>query len=155
MQIADVVIADRLVSEELLTRHIKPGAKVFHVGKQGGKNESTSQEVINGLLVEHSKNNQLVIRLKGGDVSFFSNVLDELQTLTKHQIPYEIIPGVTAASGAAAYAGIPLTARGYASSVRFLSYNQTVLWEETYWNELATTEDTLVFYPCFSEFFAE
>ena len=146
LQIADVVIADRLVSAELLTRHVKPGAKVFHVGKQASKNESTSQEVINGLLVEHARNNQLVVRLKGGDVSFFSNVLDELQTLTQHQIPFEIIPGVTAASGAAAYAGIPLTARGYASSVRFLSYNQTISWEETYWNELAATEDTLVFY---------
>ena len=146
LQIADVVIVDRLVSEDLLSQHLKAGAKVIYVGKQAGKNGSTSQEVINNLLVEHSKSNQLVVRLKGGDVTFFSNVLDELRTLVEHNIPYEIIPGVTAASGAAAYAGIPLTARGYASSVRFLAFNRTIVWDEPYWKELAATDDTLVFY---------
>ena len=146
LQIADVVIVDRLVSEDLLSQHLKAGAKVIYVGKQAGKNGSTSQEVINNLLVEHSKSSQLVVRLKGGDVTFFSNVLDELKTLVEHNIPYEIIPGVTAASGAAAYAGIPLTARGYASSVRFLAFNRTIVWDEPYWKELAATDDTLVFY---------
>ena len=146
LQIADVVIADRLVSEDLLRQHTKAGAKVIYVGKQAGKNGSTSQEVINNLLVEHSEGSQLVVRLKGGDVTFFSNVLEELKTLVEHNIPYEIIPGVTAASGAAAYAGIPLTARGYASSVRFLTFNRSIVWDEPYWKELATTDDTLVFY---------
>ncbi len=146
LQFADVVIADRLVSKDLLSQHLKAGAKVIYVGKQAGKYGSTSQEVINNLLVEHSKSNQLVVRLKGGDVTFFSNVLDELKTLVEHNIPYEIIPGVTAASGAAAYAGIPLTARGYASSVRFLTFNRTIVWDEFYWKELAVTDDTLVFY---------
>ena len=86
------------------------------------------------------------MRLKGGDVSFFSNVLDELNALVQHKISYEIIPGVTAASGAAAYSGIPLTARNYSNAVRFITYYQTDLLNENYWKELAETDDTLVFY---------
>jgi uroporphyrin-III C-methyltransferase/precorrin-2 dehydrogenase/sirohydrochlorin ferrochelatase/uroporphyrin-III C-methyltransferase len=72
--------------------------------------------------------------------------LDELETVVSNNIPYEIIPGVTAALGAAAYAGIPLTARGYATSVRFLTYYKSDIVTDAYWKELANTEDTLVFY---------
>ena len=64
-----------------------------------------------------------VLRLKGGDVAFFSNVLDELIALQENDIPFEIIPGITAASGASAYAGIPLTARGYSQGVQFITFN--------------------------------
>jgi len=84
--------------------------------------------------------------LKGGDVSIFSNVLDELQVLKYAGIPYEIIPGVTAALGAAAYAGIPLTARQYSTAVRFLTFYRNEVIDEQYWKELAVTDDTLVFY---------
>lgn len=143
---ADVIITDRLVSPRLFTDKIKDGAVILYVGKQGGKEESTSQKTINELLVEHALQNKLVLRLKGGDVSFFSNILDELKTLVEHSIPYEIIPGVTAASGAAAYAGIPLTARGYSTSVRFLNCYDPDTISSVLWNELATTNDTLVFY---------
>ena len=143
---ADVIITDRLVSQELFTSNIKDGAVVLYVGKQGGKEESTSQKTINELLVEHAMQNKLVLRLKGGDVSFFSNILDELKTLVEHNIPYEIIPGVTAGSGAAAFAGIPLTARGYSTSVRFLTCYNTETIGSDLWSELATTNDTLVFY---------
>src|SRR5258706_15451612 len=143
---ADVVITDRLVSEELVTQNVKVGAKVIQVGKQAGQNASTPQDVINALIVEHALRHRLVVRLKGGDVTFFSNVLDELETLIEHRISYEIIPGVTAASGAAAYAGIPLTARGYSSAVRFLTYYRSVICNEHSWKELAATDDTLVFY---------
>jgi siroheme synthase len=87
-----------------------------------------------------------VVRLKGGDVSIFSNVLDELQVLIANKIPYEIIPGITASLGAAAYAGIPLTARGYATSVRFLTYYKSDIVTDEHWKELARTNDTLVFY---------
>lgn len=83
---------------------------------------STPQSSINELMVEYALQNKTVARLKGGDVSIFSNILDELQVLKENKIAYEIIPGVTAALGAAAYAGMPLTARGYATSVRFLTY---------------------------------
>lgn len=143
---ADVIITDRLVSQELFTDNIKDGAVILYVGKQSGKEESTSQQTINELLVEHALQNKLVLRLKGGDVSVFSNILDELKTLVEHNIPYEIIPGVTAGSGAAAYAGIPLTARGYSTSVRFLTCYDPETISFALWNELASTNDTLVFY---------
>lgn len=146
LQQADVVITDRLVSEELLTNNLKAGAKLIYVGKQAGKQASTPQEDINQLLVEQAKHPQLIVRLKGGDISFFSNVLDELKVLTENKISFEIIPGVTAASGASAYSGIPLTARGYATGVRFLSYTRAIAWDENSWGELAATDDTLVFY---------
>ncbi|HEY4064362.1 MAG TPA: uroporphyrinogen-III C-methyltransferase [Puia sp.] len=143
---ADVVIVDRLVSEEMLQEFTRADARIIPVGKQGRNGASTPQSAINALLVEHALQGKLVVRLKGGDVSIFSNVLDELTTLVAHDIPYEIVPGITAALGAAAYAGIPLTARGYSTAVRFLtSYKQELL-EEAYWQELARTPDTLVFY---------
>ena len=72
--------------------------------------------------------------------------MDELETVVANNIPYEIIPGVTSALGAAAYAGIPLTARGYATSVRFLTYYKSDIVTDAYWKELANTDDTLVFY---------
>jgi uroporphyrin-III C-methyltransferase/precorrin-2 dehydrogenase/sirohydrochlorin ferrochelatase/uroporphyrin-III C-methyltransferase len=90
--------------------------------------------------------NKLVVRLKGGDVSIFSNIMDELETLVANNIPYEIVPGVTAALGAAATAGIPLTARGYSTAVRFLTYYRSDVVTENYWKELASTDDTLIFY---------
>ena len=146
LQKADVVLTDRLVSKQILTNYVRPDAEIIHVGKQCRRGISTPQQTINELMVEHALLGRLVVRLKGGDVSIFSNILDELETLVAHDIPYEIIPGVTAALGAAAFAGIPLTARGYATSVRFLtSYKSDILTDE-YWKELANTNDTLVFY---------
>src|SRR6185437_1845076 len=114
---ADVVIADRLVSPEILRDYIPPDALLIPVGKQSHHADSTPQSVIDHLLVEHALQGKLVVRLKGGDVSIFSNILDELTALTSHRIPYELVPGVTAALGAAAYAGIPLTARGFSTAV--------------------------------------
>ncbi len=146
LQSADVVLADRLVSETVLKEYVKPGAEIIPVGKQCRRGASTPQSSINELLVEYALQGKLVVRLKGGDVSIFSNILDELLTLKEHAIPYEIIPGVTAALGAAAYAGIPLTARGHATAVRFLTYYKSDVVTESYWKELAATDDTLVFY---------
>jgi len=79
-------------------------------------------------------------------VAFFSNVLDELQALIDNSIPYEIIPGITAASGASAFAGIPLTARGYSQGVQFLTFNPNSHYSPEKWKSLAHTNDTLVFY---------
>ncbi len=90
---------------------MRKDAELVYVGKQCRRGASTPQETINELLVEYAEQGKLVVRLKGGDVSIFSNILDELEVLAAHHIPYEIIPGVTAALGAAACAGIPLTAR--------------------------------------------
>ena len=146
LQKADVVLVDRLVSEQILKNFISPGAKIIHVGKQCRRGISTPQETINELMVHYALLGKLVVRLKGGDVSIFSNILDELETLTANNISYEIVPGVTAALGAAAFAGIPLTARGYATSVRFLTCYKSDIVTDDYWKELANTNDTLVFY---------
>lgn len=143
---ADIVLVDRLVSKVILQRYVRPGALIVPVGKQCRRGVSTTQETINQLMVGYAAEGKLVVRLKGGDVSFFSNVLDELETLVQHRISYEIVPGITAASGAAAYTGIPLTARNYATAVRFLTYYQSTVISDEYWKELAQTDDTLVFY---------
>lgn len=109
LQQADVVLTDRLVSKVILQRYVRPAARIIEVGKQCRRGVSTPQETINELIVEYAKEGKLVVRLKGGDVAFFSNVLDELEVLVTNKISYEIVPGVTAASGASAYAGIPLS----------------------------------------------
>jgi uroporphyrin-III C-methyltransferase len=143
---AEVVITDRLVSDAILETYVNPGALVLHAGKQRRKEGSTPQHIINELLIEYALQGKKVLRLKGGDVSVFSNLLDELQALKKYGIPYEIVPGVTAACGAAAYAGIPLTARNHAQAVRFLTLHKNDSIQSSYWKELAQTEDSLVFY---------
>jgi uroporphyrin-III C-methyltransferase len=146
LQKADVVICDRLVSDVILEEYVHKNAQILHVGKQCRKGASTPQSTINELIVEYALQGNLVVRLKGGDVSIFSNVLDELLVLTEHAIQYEIIPGVTAALGAAAYAGIPLTARDYSTAVRLLTYYKADMLDNAYWKDLAQTNDTLVFY---------
>lgn len=146
LQFADVVLTDRLVSEEILLTYVRKEAEIIHVGKQCRRGISTPQKTINELLVDYALSGKLVIRLKGGDVSIFSNIMDELEMLVANDIPYEIVPGVTAALGAAASAGIPLTARGYSTAVRFLTYYRSDVVTEAYWKELANTDDTLVFY---------
>jgi uroporphyrin-III C-methyltransferase/precorrin-2 dehydrogenase/sirohydrochlorin ferrochelatase/uroporphyrin-III C-methyltransferase len=146
LQKADVVLTDRLVSDEILKLYVSSEAKVIYVGKQCRKGNSTPQEEINELIVEYAKQGKYVVRLKGGDVSIFSNVLDEYETLIANKIPYEVVPGITAASGAAAYAGIPLTARGHSTAVRILTYYKSDIVSDEYWKDLATTTDTLVFY---------
>jgi uroporphyrin-III C-methyltransferase/precorrin-2 dehydrogenase/sirohydrochlorin ferrochelatase/uroporphyrin-III C-methyltransferase len=139
-------LTDRLVSPVILEDYVADGTEVIYVGKQCRKGVSTPQATINELMVQYAKEGKKVVRLKGGDVSIFSNILDELQVLTDRQIPYEIVPGVTAALGAAAYAGIPLTARNHSTAVRFLTAYKSDVVTDAYWKELAATDDTLVFY---------
>lgn len=146
LQKAEVVLTDRLVSDTIIDEYVNPKAEVLYVGKQCRHGASTPQATINELMVEYALQGKLVVRLKGGDVSVFSNVLDELHALVEHNIPYEIVPGITAASGAAAYSGIPLTARNHAAAVRLLTCYKTDIISDAYWRELATTSDTLVFY---------
>ena len=146
LQQADVVLTDRLVSNEILEQYVSKDAEIIYVGKQCRTGPSTPQATINELLVMHAAEGKLVVRLKGGDVSIFSNILDELQTLRDHNISYEIIPGVTAALGSSAYAGIPLTARGYSTAVRLLTFYKSDIVSPEYWKQLAATDDTLVFY---------
>lgn len=143
---ADVIITDRLASPELISRYASLNARVIYAGKEGASASSLTQTEVNELILEHFDPNKIVLRLKGGDVAFYANVLDELRVLKEHNIPFEIVPGITAASGASAYAGIPLTARGLSRGVRLLTFHQSHQWNAACWRELARTEDTLVFY---------
>lgn len=143
---AEVVITDRLVNPAIIRQHCPAETEVILAGKRGYSDASQPQEAISALIVTHALQGKKVIRLKGGDVSFFSNVLDELQALRQHGIPFEIIPGVTAASGVSAYAGFPLTARGYAQGVQFIAFNPKNTLTEAQWKAIGETADTLVFY---------
>ena len=143
---ADVIITDRLVNPDIISTHARKDALILFAGKQGYNDSSFSQEEVTTLIIEHAIQGKKVLRLKGGDVAFFSNVLDELHALTDKHIPFEIIPGITAASGASAYAGIPLTARAHSQGVQFLTYNPNSYYNPETWKHLANSADTLVFY---------
>jgi uroporphyrin-III C-methyltransferase/precorrin-2 dehydrogenase/sirohydrochlorin ferrochelatase/uroporphyrin-III C-methyltransferase len=146
LQQADIVLTDRLVSREILQRHVSNKAAIIYVGKQCRRGFSTPQKNINELMLQFALEGKLVVRLKGGDATVFANVLDELEVLQAHGIAYEIIPGISAAMGAAAYTGIPLTARGYSTAIRLLTFYKSDVVTSSYWKELAHTNDTLVFY---------
>ncbi len=146
LQIADVVLVDRLVNPEVIHRNVRPETLIIQCGKQGFNDNSISQEWINHEIISHALADKIVVRLKGGDVAIFSNVLDELYAIKKYNIPFEIIPGITAASGASAYTGIPLTARGYAQGVQFITLNPNSDFTPEQWEAFAKTTDTLVFY---------
>ncbi len=143
---AEVIIVDRLVNPIIVEEHASPEALIINAGKQGYNDASLSQEEVTALIIEHALKGKNVLRLKGGDTAFFSNVLDELQAVQQHNISFEIIPGITAASGASAYAGIPLTARGYSQSVQFLTFNPNSYYSSEKWKTIASSNDTLVFY---------
>jgi uroporphyrin-III C-methyltransferase len=143
---ADVIITDRLVNPAIIKEHASKNVEVILTGKQGYHDGSISQEEINELIVRHALSGKKVLRLKGGDVAFFSNVLDELRCLTVNEIEFEIIPGITAASGASAYAGIPLTARGFSREVKILTLTQCKHYSSETWKQLANSTETLVFY---------
>jgi siroheme synthase len=146
MRNADIVLTDRLVSQDILKYYLNPASLVIHVGKECGNKKSISQTYINDLMVVYALKGKLVLRVKGGDVSIFSNIIAELDVLLQCHIPYEIIPGVTSASVSSACLGIPLTARGYSSGVRLLTYYNYNLIQDFQWKDLAETDDTLVFY---------
>lgn len=143
---ADVIITDRLVNPDIISLYAKKEATIIFGGKQGYNDASVSQEDINQLIVDNALEGKTVLRLKGGDVAFFSNVLEELQAVVRAEIEFEIIPGITAAAGASAYTGIPLTARGYAQGVQLLTFNPNSYYSSEKWKSLAQTNDTLVFY---------
>lgn len=146
LQAADVILTDRLVSPILIEENARKSAIVIYVGKQCSKGIHTPQEDINELMVKFALQNKLVLRLKGGDSCLFSNILDELEALVANNIRYEIIPGISAAFGAAAYTGIPLTARGFSRGVRFLTLYDLKNVTQNQWIDWSETEDTLVFY---------
>ena len=146
LQIADVILTDRLVSPTLIEEYAHPKAQIVYVGKQCAKGIYTPQEEINQLMVHYAQQNLLVLRLKGGDAGLFSNILDELEILRTHQIAYEIIPGISAAFGASAFTGIPLTARGFSRGLRLLTLYDLESIQPATWTDWTHTSDTLVFY---------
>jgi uroporphyrin-III C-methyltransferase len=145
LQLADVVVHDRLVGAGVLEL-ANPGARRVDVGKSAGRH-ALSQAEINDLLVELAAPDQVVIRLKGGDPFVFGRGGEEAIHLLRHGIQVEVVPGITAALGCAAAAGIPLTHRGLARSVRFVTGHCRA--DEPLdldWTGLADPETTLVVY---------
>jgi uroporphyrin-III C-methyltransferase/precorrin-2 dehydrogenase/sirohydrochlorin ferrochelatase len=144
MQKADVVLFDRLVSDEIL-RLCRVDADMIYVGK-ARSDHAVPQADMNQMLVDLALEGKRVVRLKGGDPFIFGRGGEEIALLAQNNISFQVVPGITAASGCAAYAGIPLTHRDYAQSVRFLTGHLKADTPNLNWVEMVHRDETLVFY---------
>lgn len=144
MQQADIVFYDALVSPQVLDLCRRDADKVF-VGKKRN-NHAVAQLGINDLLIHEAKKGRRVVRLKGGDPFVFGRGGEEIESLRAHHIPYQVVPGITAANAAASYAGIPLTHRDHSQSVRFVTGFLKAGAPNNNFKNLLDTDETVVFY---------
>ena len=144
LQRAEVALYDNLISPAILAL-LPPAAERIYVGKRRA-DHAMRQEAINALLVEHALAGKRVVRLKGGDPFIFGRGGEEIDTLSAHGIRFEVVPGITAALGAAAYAGIPLTHRDHAQACVFVTGNLKDGSVDLDWAALARPRQTIVVY---------
>lgn len=145
IQAADVILYDRLINDDLL-QAAKTNAQLVYCGKLPN-DHWMRQEAINQFLIKHVKNGKVVTRLKGGDPFVFGRGGEEAEALAKHDIPFEIIPGITAGIAVPAYAGIPVTHREHSSSFALVTgHRHTNSSDHIHWESLAKGIDTVVFY---------
>ena len=144
LQSADVILHDRLVSDEVLALARRDATRI-PVGKSA-RSHSVPQERIHELMLEHARAGRRVVRLKGGDPFVFGRGGEELEVLAQHGIPFEVVPGITAALACGAYAGVPLTHRDHAQSVRFVTAHCGDSIDTLDWASLARPRQTLALY---------